>query len=255
VLKNPAIHLTFKEKKNFASQSACGMKYLHSNNPPIIHRDLKTANLLVDKNWNIKVTDFGLSREMSLTQGPTMTHCGTVEFCAPEVLQKTRYSLKADVYSFGILLWQIFTRRDIYSGMGILDLVNRVAFQRMRPPTDGISPPALLKLIKSCWHDNPEKRPSFAEIVDLLAALPDQPSTTPVSTSKTNKQSSTSAPNNPVGHKATIVKIATKDESDELDEEKQEKNLSYSNHDSEKRQSNNNIEIRAEKETKRKSWG
>ena len=76
------------------------MLYLHSSAPPIIHRDLKTANLLVDQNWRVKVTDFGLSRVVD-TQS-TMTHCGTVEFCAPEVLKRSRYTVKADVYSFGL---------------------------------------------------------------------------------------------------------------------------------------------------------
>lgn len=91
--------LDTRKKLNFCIDAAKGMLYLHSSTPPIIHRDLKTANLLVDQHWRVMVTDFGLSRVVD-TQS-TMTHCGTVEFCAPEVLKRSRYSVKADVYSFG----------------------------------------------------------------------------------------------------------------------------------------------------------
>lgn len=101
LLSRNDVQLSYLQKINFCIDAAKGMLYLHSSAPPIIHRDLKTANLLVDQNWRVKVTDFGLSRVVD-TQS-TMTHCGTVEFCAPEVLKRSRYTIKADVYSYGKL--------------------------------------------------------------------------------------------------------------------------------------------------------
>ncbi|KAJ4453704.1 putative Serine/threonine protein kinase [Paratrimastix pyriformis] len=83
----------------FALHTAQGCAYLHSFDPPIIHRDLKTGNLLVDSGWNVKVSDFGLARVQA---DQTMSCCGTAVFCAPEVLTANKYSEKADVFSFAM---------------------------------------------------------------------------------------------------------------------------------------------------------
>jgi len=88
--------------RKFAVDSCKGMAYLHSRK--ILHRDLKTHNLLVDGNFNVKVADFGLSRSM-VDQDATMTACGTPSWAAPEVLRRDHYTHKADIYSFGICMW------------------------------------------------------------------------------------------------------------------------------------------------------
>merc|ERR1711991_1037426 len=77
---------------------AKGMAYLHGYKPPIIHRDLKSLNLLVDTNWIVKITDFGLTTAKEASG--TMTQCGTPQWMAPEVLRNEPYDYKADVYSF-----------------------------------------------------------------------------------------------------------------------------------------------------------
>ena len=94
--------------------TARGMNYLHQQKPPIIHRDLKTHNLLVDRHWQVKVCDFGLSRITS--QNQTMTACGTPSWTAPEVLRNERYTTKADIYGFGIVVWEMFARADPFPG-------------------------------------------------------------------------------------------------------------------------------------------
>merc|ERR1712130_764110 len=95
-----------------AIDAAEGMKFIHSKN--VIHRDLKSHNLLINSEWKTKIADFGIS-----TVNPTftrrMTCVGTPIYMAPEVLQKENYSARADVYSFAIVLSELFTNRQPYS--------------------------------------------------------------------------------------------------------------------------------------------
>ena len=151
--------------KTFALDAARGMWYLHSRNPPIIHRDLKTANLLVDADFRVKVADFGLSRPISRTA--TLTYCGTLDYCAPEILLKSTYSQKVDVYSFGICLWQIFTGRDIHSSIHMAELIEGVTKRNLRPDPK-LLPLSIARIAEICWSRNPKHRPSFHEIIDML---------------------------------------------------------------------------------------
>lgn len=151
--------------KTFALDAARGMWYLHSRNPPIIHRDLKTANLLVDADFRVKVADFGLSRPISRTA--TLTYCGTLDYCAPEILLKSTYSQKVDVYSFGICLWQIFTGRDIHSSIHMAELIEGVTKRNLRPDPK-LLPLSIARIAEVCWSRNPKHRPSFHEIIDML---------------------------------------------------------------------------------------
>ena len=89
---------------------ARGMTYLHNLSPPILHRDLKSANILSDEKCQLKIADFGLSRQMASSS--TMTTCGTTRWVAPEVLQNGRYAESADVWSFGVVMWEMATRRE-----------------------------------------------------------------------------------------------------------------------------------------------
>lgn len=87
------------------------MCYLHSFKPPIIHRDLKSPNLLVDKDWTVKVSDFGLSRVKAQTMAP-WSRAGTPEWMAPEVLRNEPSNEKCDVYSYGVILYELVTGRE-----------------------------------------------------------------------------------------------------------------------------------------------
>lgn len=106
------------------------MSYLHSFQPPIIHRDLKTHNLLVDDHWNVKVADFGLSRPQSLA---TMSAAGTPQWSAPEVIRQEKYTTKADVYSFGIIIFELISKKVPYANMGPLTAARQVAYDHLRP--------------------------------------------------------------------------------------------------------------------------
>jgi serine/threonine protein kinase len=144
-------------------------EYLHSKN--LIHRDLKAANLLVNSQGVCKVADFGISTvKPNVTR--TMTCVGTPIYMAPEVLTKNKYSEKADVYSFGIVLLELFTGRLAYSepefsSMHIAQLTYQIAHVGARPSVDGLHP-TVRQLIVDCWHEEPGFRPSFSEIVTRL---------------------------------------------------------------------------------------
>ena len=146
------------------------MAYLHSGNPPVLHRDLKSANLLLDESYTAKVCDFGLSRLKE--QERSMTgNCGTVQWMAPEVLANMSYNEKADVYSFGIILWELLSRECPFDGMSPIQCALAVLNRDKRPDIPKWCPPCLHALIKSCVKKEPDQRPSFVQIILALDAM------------------------------------------------------------------------------------
>ncbi|XP_042418565.1 serine/threonine-protein kinase STY46-like isoform X4 [Zingiber officinale] len=144
-----------------------GMEYLHNNN--IVHRDLKTANLLIDSNFVVKVADFGVARIQN--QGGVMTaETGTYRWMAPEVINHLPYDEKADVFSFGIVLWELTTSKIPYENMTPLQAALAVR-QGHRPEIPETTHPRLSDLMRRCWEGIPTERPTFSEIVVELEEL------------------------------------------------------------------------------------
>ena len=139
-----------------------GMQFLHSRN--IVHRDLKTLNVLLDDNKKIKICDFGFSRFAS--ENTLMTsNIGTPHWMAPELLMKgTRYSSKIDIYAFGIVLWELATSETPYSGYEASQIVQQVIHNDLRPLLPSSLNPELRNIITQCWDRNPDVRPTFDEI-------------------------------------------------------------------------------------------
>ena len=147
--------------------AARGMAYLHERQ--VVHRDLKSQNLLVDWDWSVRVADFGLSREC-LTTG-TMTRVGSVQWAAPEVLLGHGYSHKCDLWSFGVVCWETMTARVPFDGMSQVLVATRVALEGMRLPVPADAPMPLLRLMARCWAEVPALRPDFSEVLAELQAL------------------------------------------------------------------------------------
>ncbi|XP_045828247.1 serine/threonine-protein kinase CTR1-like [Trifolium pratense] len=160
-----------RRRLRMAIDVAKGINYLHCLKPPIVHWDLKSPNLLVDKNWNVKVCDFGLSRFKANTFLSSKSVAGTPEWMAPEFLRGEPTNEKSDVYSFGVILWELVTLQQPWNGLSHAQVVGAVAFQNRRPSIPPNVSPVLASLMESCWADDPADRPSFASIVETLKKL------------------------------------------------------------------------------------
>ncbi|KAF5739791.1 serine/threonine-protein kinase CTR1 isoform X3 [Tripterygium wilfordii] len=160
-----------RRRLRMALDVAKGINYLHCLNPPIVHWDLKSPNLLVDKNWTVKVCDFGLSRFKADSFISSKSVAGTPEWMAPEFLRGEPSNEKSDVYSFGVILWELLTMQQPWNGLCPAQVVGAVAFQNRKLVIPPNTPPALASLMESCWADEPAERPSFAKIVESLKKL------------------------------------------------------------------------------------
>ncbi|XP_011101450.1 serine/threonine-protein kinase STY8-like [Sesamum indicum] len=162
-------HLVLKlpQLLKFAIDVCKGMEYLHQKN--VIHRDLKTANLLMDTCNVVKVADFGVARFQN--NGGVMTaETGTYRWMAPEVINHQPYDQKADVFSFAIVLWELVTAKVPYDTMTPLQAALGVR-QGLRPELPKNAHPKLLDLMQRCWEAVPSNRPSFSEIIIELEEL------------------------------------------------------------------------------------
>eukprot|EP00245_Coleochaete_scutata_P004704 TRINITY_DN1756_c0_g1_i1.p1 TRINITY_DN1756_c0_g1~~TRINITY_DN1756_c0_g1_i1.p1 ORF type:complete len:359 (+),score=41.08 TRINITY_DN1756_c0_g1_i1:76-1077(+) len=155
---------------SFALDVANGMEYLHRNN--VIHRDLKSENLLVNEEDScksiptIQIADFGVARLQ--TQHTMTPETGTYRWMAPEVIMHQKYDNKADVYSFGIVLWEIVTCTTPFFGLNPLQTAMAVTHHNQRPKIPESCPEGLALLMTQCWDRCPAARPTFTEIVERL---------------------------------------------------------------------------------------
>ncbi|KAG0497048.1 hypothetical protein HPP92_001449 [Vanilla planifolia] len=142
-----------------------GMNYLHQND--IIHRDLKTANVLMDENEVVKVADFGVAR-VKAQSGVMTAETGTYRWMAPEVIEHKPYDHKADVFSFAIMMWELLSGKLPYEYLTPLQAAVGVVQKCLRPTIPRNTHPKLTALLETCWHQDPAMRPDFSEILDTL---------------------------------------------------------------------------------------
>eukprot|EP01124_Arcella_intermedia_P021173 TRINITY_DN2913_c0_g1_i3.p1 TRINITY_DN2913_c0_g1~~TRINITY_DN2913_c0_g1_i3.p1 ORF type:complete len:522 (+),score=121.48 TRINITY_DN2913_c0_g1_i3:19-1584(+) len=182
-LENKKLPNNFYARMRLGSQIARGMLWIHSNN--ILHRDLKLENLLLDRHGEVKVCDFGLAHS---TGGQKLVWdekgCkGSPLYMAPEVLLKKGLNNKVDVYSFGIILWELLSQQRAFQHHlqhnDINKFTNAICKENERPPVpppgnqdlEEWKNPFLLKLLDSAWHHKASERPDFMEIFDDLNVL------------------------------------------------------------------------------------
>jgi len=164
ILHDLSIPISWELMLSMIQDSVRGMIYLHTCQPPIFHRDLKSQNLLVDEFWRCKVSDFGLSTAVTAELQEESEAMGTVSWSAPEVFKSGHYSTKTDVYSFGIVLWECLCRAEPYHGIPAFKVISMVG-EGKRPEVPSWCPAPYENLMTRCWSDNPSLRPEFSDIL------------------------------------------------------------------------------------------
>jgi serine/threonine protein kinase len=162
--------ISMKTKVHFAKQIAEGMANLNG----FVHRDLAARNILVMQDGTLKIGDFGLSRQLNLDKEEYVSTTGLipVRWAAIEALNFRKFTAKSDVWSYGIVLYEIWTRASLpygrkWSNMHVIEEVDK-GFRLSPPPK---CPRQVYQLMLDCWHPLPEFRPSFTEILERLDTL------------------------------------------------------------------------------------
>lgn len=169
LIRNKRKKLAFKVVIQIALDLARGLSYLHSKT--IVHRDVKTENMLLDANRTLKIADFGVARVEAQNPRDMTGETGTLGYMAPEVLDGKPYNRKCDVYSFGICLWEIYCCDMPYPDLSFTDVSSAVVRQNLRPDIPRCCPSSLASIMRKCWDANPDKRPVMDEVVKLLEAV------------------------------------------------------------------------------------
>ncbi|XP_029429430.1 ankyrin repeat and protein kinase domain-containing protein 1 isoform X2 [Rhinatrema bivittatum] len=177
--------ISWQLKFRIIHEISLGMNFLHCMKPPLLHLDLKPGNILLDDHLHVKISDFGLSKWME--HSTRMEYIersairGTLSYIPPEMLlQSTRDpGTKHDVYSFGIVIWEILAQKKPYLGASMMAIIIKVASGK-RPVLEDISEERprecqqMIDLMQRCWNQDPKKRPCFQDIpveTDMLLYL------------------------------------------------------------------------------------
>lgn len=163
-----------------ALEFAEAMKYLHFDvydDATIIHRDLKPDNIGFSGDGVLKIIDFGLAicvkRRQHITEAYDMSgNTGSLRYMAPEVAKNEPYTEKVDIYSFGLIVWQMATDQVPFSGLRTADFMKTVVTNNERPKVDQkIWPASFCSLLESCWDSDFTQRPTFVDVLSILEEI------------------------------------------------------------------------------------
>ncbi|KAJ1688401.1 hypothetical protein LUZ63_019791 [Rhynchospora breviuscula] len=154
--------LTWRKRLKMLRDICRGLMCIHRMK--IVHRDLKSANCLVNKHWTVKICDFGLSRVMTGGSMSDSSSAGTPEWMAPELIRNEPFTEKCDIFSLGVIMWELCTLKRPWDGTPPVQVVYAVANEGTRLE---IPEGPLGKLIADCWAE-PHERPSCQEILTRL---------------------------------------------------------------------------------------
>ena len=161
--KNPKTknNLSLEFKNKISRQLICTMAYIHSRG--FVHRDLKTQNILLDKNLDMKMCDFGLTKLKSELNSGSGQFAGTPCYMAPELFDRKYYDEKVDVFAFGTVLWEIYSQKIPYINCDSAEIKQKVT-KGEELYCSTIIPKQIVSLIHKCRSVKPSDRPSFEQI-------------------------------------------------------------------------------------------
>lgn len=166
------VKLDWPLRIQIALDIAHGMNFLHSVKPPVIHRDLKSPNVLLKTEGQprmiAKIADFGLSRATSFVDKFQGTSVDNPVWLAPEVIKKETYGLPVDVYAFGVMLWEILTQDFFFGEVRFMADVEDMILEGQRPPIPECEYEDYVAMIKEGWDPNPKNRYTFSQAIPRL---------------------------------------------------------------------------------------
>ncbi|XP_055052390.2 ankyrin repeat and protein kinase domain-containing protein 1 [Misgurnus anguillicaudatus] len=174
--------LMWPKKFQMIHEVTMGMNFLHSMKPPILHLNLKPANILFDNHLHVKISDFGMvkwedfSNKMEFAEH--LTARGNINYVPPETFTQNQEQpgTKFDVFSISIIMWEILTQQRSYQGLNLTEILIRVSSGK-RPSVDKIpedKPPEceeMIELMQQCWHQDCIQRPAFSDMVRVTEDL------------------------------------------------------------------------------------
>ncbi|KAL2922650.1 Serine/threonine-protein kinase STY13 [Bienertia sinuspersici] len=169
LIRNRRKKIAFKDVIHLSLGLARGLSYLHSRK--IVHRDVKTENMLLDFERTVKIADFGVARVEAQNPRDMTGATGTYGYMAPEVLDGQPYDHKCDVYSYGICLWEIYCCAMPYADLSFSEVSSAVVARNLRPQIPRCCPNSLASVMKMCWDASPEKRPEMDVVVRMIEAI------------------------------------------------------------------------------------
>lgn len=177
VLNDSSLDFDWNQSLAFSLDIVRAVDFLHSHDPVIVHRDIKTLNFMITKNWFIKLGDFGLSKKMD---GRANTSMGTLVYSAPELFFGDPYTVKSDIYSLAFVFWEIMytcTKRQYQRPFAEFpfdfdfQIQIKTAKEKLRPSFPPHVPQKYIDLIQELWKPNPKDRPTSKELLYQIEKL------------------------------------------------------------------------------------
>jgi len=163
--------LPLKNLKNYLYDIINAINYLHKNKLLIIYKDFKLENVYITKDGShVFLDDFGISKHFYTNKSKNKKHCGTIYYMAPELLKGDEFTSPADIYSFGILLYEMFSRKVPYENLTDVEIIKNVVTGQ-RPNLEVLredTPKEFIELMIKCWNQVPKKRPTSQDILYFM---------------------------------------------------------------------------------------
>ena len=173
VLHEMKLQLSWSHRFSIALQAAKGINYLHQSQPPILHRDIKSLNLLLENHYSgylVKICDFGMAKtrnETTRQTNRTTSQAFTLPWAAPEVLDFESHTDKSDIYSLGIVYWELASHKKPYDD-GHDDIIIKSVITGRRLKIPKRTPSDFRIVIEKCWAQKPDDRPTSVDLVKML---------------------------------------------------------------------------------------